>query len=583
MRAARYRRLDIAEPLAQQGFELCRRATRRTGEIEYATTLLLPLRLRVALWSLYGAARTIDDLAEDDSDRTGAAERLDAWNREFQRDLRRGRSDDPVRAALLHTVRGWDLPPDWLRSVFEGQLADTTGREFATWDDWYDYVAMVNAPFVIQTASMLVQNAGLSVSLRQDAGTLDVWQNLARAVNLTDALADLGEDGARHRIRLPAEVLDRFGVPPRDLLTGRSSAALQAMVHHLTGTARTWFDNSPQLPPVLHPAIGTALTCYLDLHRLLLDTVDERAAALPRHRLTISRRRSRRLLLTARATTALAWALFPSPLGDLSLPPPAPAAPASLPATPATLPDDPPTGGPPRHVAVIMDGNGRWAAARGLQRDHGHRAGMKALNDVVDAAHELGVRYLTVYAFSTENWRRPAAEVNTLLHALPRELLRDSAATWHQRGVRVRWAGQRAGLPLDLVSVLTSMTERTRHNSALTLTLCLNYGGRAELTAAAGRLATEAAAGRLDPRTLSEADLAAHLHLADLPDVDLLLRTGGEHRLSNFLPWQSVYAELMFLDTPWPEFDRRALRDAVEAYARRSRRYGAVPRPDPAP
>ncbi|GGV55537.1 polyprenyl diphosphate synthase [Streptomyces spectabilis] len=589
MHAARYRRLGITDVMAQKGFEMCRRATQRTGEIEYATTLLLPRELRVAIWALYGAARTIDDLAEESANGVGS-ERLRAWIRAFEQDVRHGGSEDPIRAALLHTASTWHLPPDYLRSVFEGQLADAAGHEFASWDDWYDYVALVNAPFVIQTASMFVQNSGLSVSLQQEANTLDVWQNLARAINLTDALADLGEDCAHGRIRLPAEALNRFGVRREELLEGGTPPQLPTLVHHLTGTARKWFANLPQLPPILHPAMGTALTCYIDLHHLLLDAVDHQADNLPCHRITVSTRQSRRLLLTARATTSLAWALFPSPLGDISFHHLAPRVNASVAFQPVATSQRqvPRLGGTPtaalphvlpRHVAIIMDGNGRWAADQGRPRTDGHKAGMKALDDVVNGALEIGLSHLTVYAFSTENWKRPAAEVNALLYTLPHDMLQENAARWHERGVRIRWSGQRAGLPLNMFSILTSLVEQTRHNTRLTLTLCVNYGGRAEITTAASRLAADAIAGRIEPNSVGEALFATYLYLTDLPDVDLLLRTGGEKRLSNYLPWQTSYAELMFLDTPWPQFDRQALRSAIEVYMQRTRRHGAAEAP----
>ena len=585
MRSIAYRRLGVEDPVARAGFEVCRQATRRTGEIEYAVTLLLPPVLRVALWALYGAARVIDDLAEAQATQVGGGG-LDEWIGAFERDLAAGGSEDPVRAALLHTVTVWQLPPGYLQTVFQGQRADAAGRQFASWDQWYQYVALVNAPFVVQTASMFVQNAGLSVSLRHADGAFDMWQNLARAVNLTDALADLAEDGANRRLRLPGELLDRFGMGLDDLFSMRRTPALHALIRHLTDTARRWFDNSPRLPPILHPGMGIALNCYIELHRMLLDTIEAQSADPPHDRVTLGSWRTRRLLLPARARAVLAWSLFPSPLYAM------PRATATLwsatrdqpcdesvPPARVTRSADPraprlPTAALPRHVAVIMDGNGRWADSRGLTHTDGHRAGISAQDDVIAGALEIVLPYLTVYAFSTENWKRPADEVGALMHVLPYELLQQRADNWHTQGVRVRWAGQRAGLPLDMVSVLTSMADQTGHNTQLTLTLCVNYGGRAEIAAAGARLATDALAGRITPGTVSEHTFGSYLYLPDLPDVDLLIRTGGEKRCSNFLPWQSIYSELVFLDVPWPECDRRDLWDAVVTYAERTRRFG---------
>ncbi|MCC2275208.1 di-trans,poly-cis-decaprenylcistransferase [Streptomyces sp. ET3-23] len=582
MRAAAYRRMGINSPLVRQGFEMCRQATRQTGEIEYAVTQLLPPELRIALWSLYGAARTIDELAETGTD---GAPGLERWIHSFDEDLRRHGSNDPIRAALLHTVLSWNLPPAYLKTVFQGQLADAAGREFTTWQEWYDYVDLVNVPFVIQAASLFVQNAGLSVSLHHDNGAWDVWQNLARAINLTDAIADLSEDSAHATVRLPAELLDAFGIRREELLAGQRPPALGTLVRHATATARRWFDNSPELPPILHPALGLALRSYLSLHRLLLDTIDEHADSLPPYPITIRPRDARRLLRPARAQAALARALFPSPLGDtphrpLTVLSPSASTPRPGSRTAAQIPQttrsalQPGTTSLPRHIAIIMDGNGRWAAGQGLPRTDGHHAGARTLEEVIDAALEIGLSHLTVYAFSTENWKRPADEVNTLMHLLPRDLLHKNTSNWRDQGVRVLWAGQRAGLPLDMVSILTSMVEHTRHNTRLTLTLCVNYGGRAEITTAAARLAADAIAGRIEPHTLSEPQFATYLHIPDLPDVDILLRTGAEKRLSNFLPWQTTYSEIIFTDKPWPQFNRHDLWDIIQTYTQRNRRYG---------
>ncbi|MDQ3104262.1 MAG: isoprenyl transferase [Actinomycetota bacterium] len=229
----------------------------------------------------------------------------------------------------------------------------------------------------------------------------------------------------------------------------------------------------------------------------------------------------------------------------------------------------------PAHVAVVMDGNGRWARARGLPRTAGHEAGEAALFDVVEGAIEVGVRHLSAYAFSTENWKRSPDEVRFLM-GFNRDVIRRRRDEMHALGVRDRWAGRRARLWRSVVNELELAEELTRDNDVLTLVMCVNYGGRAELADAARALAEQVSAGRLRPDQVDERRLARHLDEPDVPDVDLFWRTSGERRISNFLLWQSAYCELVFDDTAWPDVDRRNLWRAVEEYARRTRRYGTA-------
>jgi undecaprenyl diphosphate synthase len=229
----------------------------------------------------------------------------------------------------------------------------------------------------------------------------------------------------------------------------------------------------------------------------------------------------------------------------------------------------------PRHVAIVMDGNGRWAKQRGLPRTAGHEAGEASLFDCVEGAIELGVQAVSAYAFSTENWRRSPDEVRFLM-GFNRDVIRRRRDEMHAMGVRVRWAGRRPRLWRSVIKELEIAEELTRGNDVLTLTMCVNYGGRAEIADAAAAIAREAAAGRLDPDKVDEAMVARFLDEPELPDVDLFVRSSGEHRTSNFLLWQSAYAELVFLDTLWPDFDRRHLWAACEEYARRQRRFGSA-------
>jgi undecaprenyl diphosphate synthase len=229
----------------------------------------------------------------------------------------------------------------------------------------------------------------------------------------------------------------------------------------------------------------------------------------------------------------------------------------------------------PNHVAIVMDGNGRWAKARGLPRTEGHKRGEAALFDVVSGAIELGVRHLSAYAFSTENWRRSPDEVRFLM-GFNRDVIRRRRDEMNAMGVRVRWAGRRPRLWRSVIHELEIAEELPASNSVLTLTMCVNYGGRAEIADAARALARDAVAGRVDPERVDERVFARYLDEPEMPDVDLFLRSSGEQRTSNFLIWQSAYAEMVFLDTLFPGFDRLDLWRACEIYAARHRRFGGV-------
>jgi undecaprenyl diphosphate synthase len=229
----------------------------------------------------------------------------------------------------------------------------------------------------------------------------------------------------------------------------------------------------------------------------------------------------------------------------------------------------------PKHVAIVMDGNGRWAKSRGLPRTAGHEAGESSLFDCVEGAIELGITSISAYAFSTENWRRSPDEVRFLM-GFNRDVIRRRRDEMHELGVRVRWAGRRPRLWRSVIKELEIAEELTRDNDVLTLTMCVNYGGRAEIADAAAAIGREVAAGRLNPDKIDESTIARFLDEPDMPDVDLFVRSSGENRTSNFLLWQSAYAELVFLDTLWPDFDRRHLWAACEEYASRQRRFGSA-------
>jgi undecaprenyl diphosphate synthase len=228
-----------------------------------------------------------------------------------------------------------------------------------------------------------------------------------------------------------------------------------------------------------------------------------------------------------------------------------------------------------RHVAIIMDGNGRWAAARGLPRALGHRKGVEAVRRTIAAAIDLAIPYLTIYSFSSENWARPASEIDDLMGLMKRFIRRD-LAEMHENGVRVEVIGERENVDPELLALIDEARALTRANTRLTLIVAFNYGARAEIARAARRLAEAALAGRLRPEEIGPDRLAAALDTAGFPDPDLLIRTSGELRLSNFLLWQSAYTEFVFLDDYWPDFGRAQLEAAVGEYARRERRFGGL-------
>ncbi|HWK00639.1 MAG TPA: isoprenyl transferase [Xanthobacteraceae bacterium] len=230
---------------------------------------------------------------------------------------------------------------------------------------------------------------------------------------------------------------------------------------------------------------------------------------------------------------------------------------------------------PPLHVAIIMDGNGRWASARGLPRREGHRRGVEALRRAVRAAGDLGIKYLTIYSFSAENWSRPADEISDLM-ALLKWFVRKDLAELHESGVRVKVIGERAGLDSEVLALLREAEDLTKDNERTTLVVAFNYGGRQEIARAARELAKEVAAGKLDPDTIDQDSIEARLYTAGLPPPDLVIRTSGEQRISNFLLWQAAYAEFVFLPINWPDFDHAALEQAIDEYRRRERRFGGV-------
>ena len=239
------------------------------------------------------------------------------------------------------------------------------------------------------------------------------------------------------------------------------------------------------------------------------------------------------------------------------------------------VPTQPETSGIPVHVAIIMDGNRRWAKVKGLPRAAGYAQGAEAVRRTVKAASDLGIQYLTLYGFSLENWKRPAKEIADLMGLL-RLYLRKEISELHREGVRIRFIGDRSMLAADIISLIEMSEQKTRANTNLDLVIALSYGSRQEITAAVRQLVEDVAAGEISADAIDENALEGRLYTADMPDPDLIVRTSGEQRISNFLLWQSAYAEFVFTDVLWPDFSREKLEDSIEEFSRRERRYGAT-------
>ena len=569
-------------------YEFCRRQTRR-DPAEYALIQLAPAPLRPACWALWAAANAVDDLADDRRVTVhGRAVQVEEWISALDRDLAAGSSTDLVRRALVDTAWRWRLDLSGLRGALDVVRGDVAGRRFADWAAWRAWGRGNLLPWFELTRE-LFDRVGAPVTLRLDRQ--EGYERFLDGFRLTDVLTDLAADLAQHDLLVPDEALAGHPGAEEDLRQLRWSDGVAALIADLTMTARRW-TAQPDLTRGMHPGPAIIIDTMAALLHAQLDAID---AAGPRLLRTAPRpgvATSARILAPARLRACLAWKLTP-----LTVPGPQPAARSDTrsdsPTTarltsacrPALFREPPahPSGiRPPRipadrmpsHVAVIMDGNGRWATQHGLPRREGHRAGIRAVHETVHGALEIGLPWLTLYAFSTENWRREPEEVGHIMCCLRDEL---DADPYRDLDVRLRWSGRPGRLPADLVDVLRRRESGTRARGRLTLTMCVNYGGRDEITQAAASLARTAQVGDIDPALIHEADFAAHLPHPDLPDVDLLWRTSNEQRTSNFLPWHATYAELHFTDSLWPDIDRRHLWQAITAYGQRQRRQGATP------
>ncbi|GAB1331920.1 polyprenyl diphosphate synthase [Streptomyces sennicomposti] len=592
VRAYVYRQAGIHDTTVITGYEICRRLMQRSGPVEAALTKLLPTRLRPLFWAMYGYGRHLDDLSDTQHlDRQERVERVSRFSELLEGDLRAGHSEDSLRAAFVHAVWTWDLPSDGVTALNALYRQDAKGQStITTWDDWYAYWHTLTFPFGIRRLMTLLTAPGLAFT-PDDAQALRRWTD---ALNLIDVLRDLREDAAEGFVKLPTVVLDEYDVRADDLARGRAAGRYAEMVHAMTAQGRQWLAQAATAG-AQHPPMAVALRTVIELHLLELNRIDQRPQALLQRRSRANPVRFHLTLARGRLRTARAWHCHnPAPAtAPSTIPLPRPAeGDHGASSTPPLLPPKPhPSGAQPpqlpahlvpQHVAIIMDGNGRWATRRGQPRTAGHEAGQLAVRDAIYGALEIGVPYLSLYSLSSENWARPAAEIQAILRLAQDGLVMETEEVW-RRNVRLRWSGLPEGLPPDLVHALRQTEHLTRHRTGLTVNMCINYGGHSEITHAARTLARQVAAGTIQPDDITSRHLASHLHQPDLPAVDLLIRTGGEQRTSNFMPWQSTYAELVFLDTLWPDTDRTHLWQAIDTYTRRDRRYGAAPPQAPTP
>lgn len=568
------------DPTLRVAYRLCRRTTRVNDPGIFALIQLMPTALRPAGWALWAAATVLDDLADQrDAHPAERAARVEAWTRALQLDLAAGTSRDPVRHALVDTALRWRLDLSGLRGAMTSTRDDARGRHFADWAAWRSWCSEGLVPWVDQVRH-LFERAGAPMALR--LGGQHDYQRFIDGAQLTDILTDLSADLAQGDLLLPQEALDAFPGAEDDLRQGTWSQATAALIRELTALARHWVTR-PAMTTGMHPGPANVLNAASCLMRAQLDAVDAAGHALLKRAPRPSLAARTRVLAPARIRSKLAWSLTPltvpgprRPAVTVSGPSPRAASTTLQPPPPHPDSAQPPqiaADRMPAHVAVIMDGNGRWAEQRGLPRPEGHRAGNAAAHEVVYGALEIGLRHLTLYAFSTENWKRDTEEIATILEAIRRDL---DEGPIRNLDVRQRWLGRPDKLPAELVQALLSEEHRTRDRTGLTLTVCIDYGGRDEITRTAAALAQATRAGAIDPRLISEADFARHLPHPDMPDVDLLWRTGNEQRTSNFLPWHTTYAELHFTPNHWPDVDRRDLWQAITEYSRRQRRHGSA-------
>ncbi|MDI5975924.1 polyprenyl diphosphate synthase [Amycolatopsis magusensis] len=538
-----------------ESFQRCEREL-RGGYAPIAVAVeLLPRATRPFMYALAAFAAHTDHLADENPGDPGA---IITWRAETLDELRRGHSDHPLRRAFVHTVRTQNLDHRVVEELLDGFVADSAAPpRFETVADQRAYLRAVSGT-VAELGMPLLEPTG---SLRELARLLSV---LGEVFQLVDIFQDFPIDLARGRCYLPAGDLRRLGLTVEDLRGTGNRPALDALIELQRKRAADLLDQGSRAMSMVHPSSEPFLSAGILAVQAYLDELSrQKSAALTRRmRLPMpktlptgwnpvhSTTRPRRIRLTRARGPLRLRGIFTKRRAPLH-------------AEQAR----------PHHAAVILDGNRRWATAQGKPIEYGHRAGMENLIRLAETASDLAVPYMSVFAFSVDNWSRSEAE-RTMLFTLFAHSIEQHRERLHQQGIRLQWCGRRDRVPPGVRSALEATEQLTANNTGTTLTVCLDYGGRTELLTATRALAAEAATGLINPAAITEDDLVRRFYLPDLPPVDLLIRTSGEKRIGNFLPWQAAYAELVFEPVPWPDFTRDHLLAALDEYSRRRRRFG---------
>lgn len=529
----------FGSPELRESYELCAAETEQFLAPMWRATEMLPVAIRPHVHAVHAFLVGTDRIADEGGAQADREKRIARWRAETLEELRSGCSEHPLRRAFVDTVRRWDLDCAVVEKFLDCIQADCASPPvFETFADQRRYLQGVSGA-TAEIWTPLLDARGPEVS--------SLTSVLGEVCQLVDIFEDLPVDLAAGRCYLPRTDLRQLGLEVGDLQCGERQEALDELVVIQLDRWRGLLEQAA-------PVTGMVSLEYQPfLHALLL------GAQLQFDEVTLRQARVftdglEPLTSTGAACRRPAW---------------------------------PHAGAVPGHVAVIMDGNRRWATRRGLPTFQGHQAGEWAAMRLVNAALRLGIRHLSIYAFSTENWHRSQEELATLFETMGDGIAR--GIEWlHELGVQVRWCGRRDRIEPSLASALTLVESMTSNNDVLSLTVCVDYGGREELVEAARALAAEAVAGTMSPEDIGPADLARNMYVPGLPDIDLLIRTSGEQRISNFLPWHLAYAELVFDPIPWPDFGLAQLQEAVTAYASRQRRFGgSLPGParpvEPAP
>ncbi|MEU0282220.1 polyprenyl diphosphate synthase [Streptomyces sp. NPDC006195] len=517
----------VDAPETRASYELCAAEIRQFLTPMWKAAEVLPAAIRPHVLAVNAFTVRSDRIADEGGTRRVRAERFARWRSGTLEELRTGRSAHPLRRAFVDTVRRWEIDHALVEEFLDTMRADCAAPPvFETFAEQRRYLRGISGTTNVMWMSLLDVSgpqALVSASL------------LGEVCQLVDNFEDLPADLAAGRCYLPRADLRRLGLEVGDLRSGERREALDELVDIQLGRWRDLLERAMPVAGLVSPAYEPFLHTVLLGAWMQFDEV-----ALRKSRVFVDGMEP--LTSTGAARRRPAW-----PVAD----------------------------GVPGHVAVIMDGNRRWATRQSLPVSRGHQAGGQAAMRLVNAALRLGVRHLSIYAFSTENWDRSQEELAALFGTLADGIARGTE--WlHELGVRVRWCGRRDRIDTSLASALTLVESLTSNNDVLSLTLCVDYGGRDELTDAARALAAEAVAGTIRPEDIGPADLARNMYAPGLPDVDLLIRTSGEQRVSNFLPWHLAYAELVFDPTPWPDFGLARLREALATYAGRQRRFGGT-------